>query len=61
MAKEFLKEHNIPFTEHNVAGDTAKLSEMIDKSGQKGVPVIDIDGEIMVGFDKSELEAKLGL
>ena len=61
MTKEFLKEKGIIFIDYDVGSDKEKRKEMIDKSGQMGVPVIDIDGEIMVGFDKSELEAKLGL
>ncbi len=54
MAKEYMKAHNIPYTEHNVATDLDKRKEMIDKSGQLGVPVIDIDGKIIVGFEESE-------
>lgn len=61
MAKEFLTEKGIAYTDYNVGTDLEKRKEMIEKSGQMGVPVIDIDGEIMVGFDKSELAAKLGL
>lgn len=51
MAKDFLKEKGISFTDYNVAIDQEKAREMINKSGQMGVPVIDIDGKIMVGFD----------
>lgn len=56
MAKEFLKGKNIPYQEFNVAADDAAREEMVQKSGQLGVPVIDIDGEIYVGFNKSEIE-----
>jgi glutaredoxin 3 len=61
MAKDFLKEKGIAFTDINVAGNQEMINELVEKSGQRGVPVIDIDGEILVGFDKSELESKLDL
>ena len=54
LAKEYMKSHNINYTEHNVASDLEKRKEMIDKSGQMGVPVIDIDGKIMIGFEEAE-------
>ena len=57
MAKDFLKEKGQEFTDINVAEDQAKAQEMVQKSGQMGVPVIDVDGEIMVGFDKQKLES----
>jgi glutaredoxin 3 len=59
MAKEYFKEKGLEYTEHNVGADLDKRKEMIDKSGQMGVPVIDIDGKILVGFDKAELESAL--
>jgi glutaredoxin 3 len=59
LAKEYMSAHNIPFTEHNVAADLAKRQEMVDKSGQLGVPVIDIDGKIMVGFEEGEFAEAL--
>lgn len=49
-----MKEHNINYTEYNVASDLDKRKEMIDKSGQMGVPVIDVGGKILVGFEESE-------
>ena len=61
MAKEFFAANNIPFTDYNVGVDTTKRAEMIEKSGQMGVPVIDIDGEWVIGFDKEKLKEKLGL
>ncbi len=61
MAKEFLKSKNIPFTDHDVASDEKAREEMIQKTGQLGVPVIDVDGSIMVGFDKGHLQKLLGL
>jgi glutaredoxin 3 len=56
LAKEYMGSHNIAYTEHNVAADLAKRQEMVDKSGQLGVPVIDIGGTIIVGFDQAEFE-----
>ena len=61
MAKEFFKKNNVQYTEHNVAEDDAAREEMVQKSHQLGVPVIDINGEIHVGFNRSELEKALGL
>ncbi len=61
MAKEFFKQHNVEYTEHDVATDLNARKEMIDKSEQMGVPVIDIEGEIIVGFDKEHLTQILGL
>ena len=60
-AKKFFNEHNISYTEHNVATDMEKRKEMVDKSGQLGVPVIDIDGQITVGFEESRLAETLGI
>lgn len=61
MSKEFFKENNIPYTEHNVAADMEKRQEMIDKSGQMGVPVIMIGDDMIIGFDKKRIEGALGL
>lgn len=52
MAKEYFKEHNIAYQEFNVAADPEKRKEMVDKSGQLGVPVIDINNQVIVGFDE---------
>lgn len=59
MAKEYLDEIKVEYSDHDVSTDTAAAEEMIKKSGQMGVPVIDIDGKIIVGFDKQELDATL--
>ncbi len=59
--KEFLKENNIKYTEYNVEEDKAKANEMVEKSGQMGVPVTDIDGTIIVGFDKQAVAKALKL
>lgn len=61
MAKDFFKSHNVAFTDYNVGADVDKRREMIEKSGQMGVPVISIDDKIMVGFDQSALATALGV
>ena len=61
MTKEFLKKNNIEFEDLDVAGNKEAAKEMIEKSGQLGVPVIDVDGTIIVGFDKGKIESALGL
>jgi len=58
-AKSFFRERHIPFTEYNVASDQRKAEEMVRKSGQMGVPVIDIHGKIIVGFKQPEIERAL--
>ena len=59
--KEFLKEHNIEFEDIDVSEDEKALQEMIQKSGQLGVPVIEIDGQIVVGFDKARISELLNI
>jgi glutaredoxin len=59
MAKKFFADNNVEYTEHNVQEDTQAQQEMIAKSHQLGVPVIDIDGEIFVGFDRSAIAQAL--
>jgi glutaredoxin-like YruB-family protein len=59
--KEFLKAHNISFTEKDVGSDEKAAEEMVKKSGQQGVPVIEIDGKISVGFDEEKLKKELGI
>ena len=61
MAKDYFKENNVAYTEYNVASDLEKRREMIEKSGQMGVPVLDIDGEIIIGFDKEKIKQSLGI
>ncbi len=61
MAKDFFAQNNIQFTDYDVAVDTAKRQEMVQKSGQMGVPVIDVDGTLVVGFDEPQLRQLLGL
>lgn len=61
MAKDFFKSNNVKYTEHNVMTDIAKRKEMVDKSGQMGVPVILIDNKLIVGFDRPVISKALGL
>jgi len=61
MAKQFLTENKIPFEDINVAEDRRAAIEMIKKSGQMSVPVLDIDGTIIVGFDKEAIKKALNL
>ena len=56
MLKDYLKEKNIKYTEYNVANDQGKAEEMVRKSSQTGVPVIDFNGKIIIGFDRSKLD-----
>lgn len=61
MAKEFFTEKNIPFTDYNVSVDAEKRNEMIQLTGQLGVPVIKIGEDLMVGFDRERIAGKLGI
>lgn len=60
-AKAYFKKYNIKYTDYDVANDTDKAQEMIDKSGQMGVPVIDIDNQLVVGFDQAKIGELLGI
>ena len=61
MAKDFFKQNNIQYEAFDVSTDLAKRQEMVEKSGQMGVPVILIDNETIVGFDKSRISKALGV
>ena len=61
MAKDFFTENNVQFTDHNVAEDATARKEMLDRSGQMGVPVIFVDDEMVIGFDEKSLRALLEL
>jgi glutaredoxin 3 len=61
MTKDFLKEKGIGYTEYNVATDLEKRQEMIQKSGQMGVPVIYVGDNLIVGFDKERLVSTHGI
>jgi glutaredoxin 3 len=57
--KEYLKDKGFKFEDIDVSQDQKSLDEMVEKSGQMGVPVIDIDGNIIVGFDKEKINETL--
>ncbi len=61
MAKNFFQENNVEYTEFDVSTDAARRDEMIKISGQMGVPVIDINGELIIGFDKNKISQLLGI
>ena len=58
-AKEFLTENKIEFEDINVAEDQKAAQEMVEKSGQRGVPVIEIDGEMIIGFNPEAIKKAL--
>lgn len=59
--KEFLKEHNINFEDIDVSQNKKALDEMVKKSGQMGVPVVEINDQIIVGFDKEKISQLLNI
>lgn len=61
MTKAFFKEHNVTYTEKDVTLDATVQQEMIQKSGQMGVPVVDIEGQIVVGYQPAKLKQLLGI
>ncbi len=60
-AKAFFEEHGVDYEEIDVSQDVQKAQELIEKTGQTGVPVIEIDGEVIIGFDKRRIARALGL
>jgi len=58
-AKAFFKENNVEYTEHDVAADAEKREEMIEMTGQMGVPVIKIGDDVVIGFDESKVKELL--
>jgi glutaredoxin-like YruB-family protein len=60
-AKDFFTENNVAYTEHDVASDLEKRSEMIDMTGQMGVPVIRIGDDVIIGFDEAKIKELLAL
>lgn len=60
-AKDFFAANNVAYTEHDVAADATKRQEMIDMTGQMGVPVIRINDDVVVGFDEGKLKELLGI
>lgn len=61
MAKEFFTKNGVSYEEHNVAADMKAREEMVEKSQQLGVPVIEVDDNIIIGFDQKTLEQVLEL
>lgn len=61
LAKEFFKENDVKYTEKDVASDETARKEMMDKTDQLGVPVIEIDGDLIVGFDRDKISKSLGI
>lgn len=61
MAKDWLKENKIDYIEHDISADAQKREEITQKTGQMGVPVIEIGGDIIIGFDKERLAFLLGI
>ena len=61
MAKEFLSSHGVEFTAKNVAEDSAALDELVARTGRRAVPVIMVDDEVVVGFDRGRLQRLLGI
>jgi len=59
--KQYLKQHNIEFEEIDVSQDQKLQDEIIEKTGQIGVPIVDINGELIVGFDKEKISNLLGI
>ncbi len=59
--KNFLKEKEITFEEIDVSQDEKAAQEVVEKTGQTGIPVIDIDGEIVIGFDRAKIVKLLGI
>jgi glutaredoxin 3 len=59
MVKDFLKKKQIPFADYDVSRDQRRADEMIRKSGQMGVPVVDVNGRILVGYRPAEIESAL--
>lgn len=61
MTKAFFKENNVQYEEKDVSQDATARDEMIAKSNQMGVPVIDVDGQLTVGFDKERISQLLNI
>jgi len=59
--KGYIKSHNVSFEDIDVSSNETALDEMIDKSGQMSVPVVDIDGQFIIGFDKNKINELLNI
>ncbi|MCS6936460.1 MAG: glutathione S-transferase N-terminal domain-containing protein [Candidatus Bipolaricaulota bacterium] len=60
-AKQFLQQHRVAFVECDLSKDRQKMEEIVRRTGRASVPVIEIDGDFIVGFDKQRLIKKLGM
>lgn len=60
QAKKYFDEKGFKYTDHDVAADVQARNQMVERSGQLGVPVIEIDGNIVVGFNRAKLDEILG-
>lgn len=60
-AKKYLREQGVPFKDVDVSRDARAARDMVKRSGQQGVPVLDIGGKIIVGFDRPKIDRLLGL
>lgn len=60
-AKDFLKKHGVKFEDVNVGEDQEAAQEMVEKTGQMGVPVIEVDGQIIIGYDEGKLKKALDI
>ncbi len=61
MAKDFFTANSVAFTDYDVSKDEARRSEVVERSGQMGVPVIFIDNEMVIGYNESKIKELLGL
>ncbi len=61
MAKEFLSSHGIAYTDRNIADDAAARDELVARTGRTAVPVITVDDQVIVGFDRGRLRRLLGI
>ncbi len=59
VAKDYLRKKGVSFTEYNVAADPRRADEMVRKTGQMGVPVLDVNGRIILGFNEAAIESAL--
>jgi glutaredoxin-like YruB-family protein len=60
-AKQYLRQQQVPFKDVDVSRDAAAARDMVRRSGQQGVPVLDIGGKVVVGFDRPKIDRLLGL
>ncbi|MCI2430028.1 glutathione S-transferase N-terminal domain-containing protein [Candidatus Acetothermia bacterium] len=61
IAKQFLRQHRVAFVECDLSQDRKKMEELVQRTGRASVPVIEIDGDFVIGFDKNRLAKKLGV